>query len=296
MRNEPGEKKSHVKKGGVPEPTNRLRNRHGPMEAQRCLGAKTNSPRMFALVSCFKLSNGQTSFRTDFVQNDVISVRSSILFEVYRGLSHGMHFYIPLHNAREQNAGVLRKHFQKLKLKLKKHLWLKTLKEKVKRITIVKGVCTAYEKSTTAQTNSTNVLHMKRQNMAAAHLWIFHGLIVSMKDDKIQFSSHYTKILPESKAKNKQTKNKQNKSTKQKKPQSKRKAQNQNKNSKLRKNKEQKTTQQSKSTKQKVKHKTTAKAQNKMQSTKQNKKQSTKQKQSKTKNKSKAMQIIKYRG
>ncbi len=33
----------------------RLRNRHGPMVAQRCLRAKTNSPRNFALVSCFEL-------------------------------------------------------------------------------------------------------------------------------------------------------------------------------------------------------------------------------------------------
>ncbi len=30
-------------------------NGHGPMVAQRCLGAKTNSPRKFALVSCFEL-------------------------------------------------------------------------------------------------------------------------------------------------------------------------------------------------------------------------------------------------
>ncbi len=29
--------------------------RHGPMVAQRCLGAKTSSPRKFALVSCFEL-------------------------------------------------------------------------------------------------------------------------------------------------------------------------------------------------------------------------------------------------
>ncbi len=28
---------------------------HGPMVAQRCLGVKTNSPRKFALVSCFEL-------------------------------------------------------------------------------------------------------------------------------------------------------------------------------------------------------------------------------------------------
>ncbi len=55
MRNEPGEKKLRVKEGGAPEHTHRLRNRHGPMVAQRCLGAERNSPRKFALVSCFEL-------------------------------------------------------------------------------------------------------------------------------------------------------------------------------------------------------------------------------------------------
>ncbi len=80
-----GKKKMHVKEGGVPEHTHRLCNRHGPMVAQRCLGAKTNSPRKFTLVSCFELPK-RTWFRPDFVRNDVISVRSSISFEVYRGL------------------------------------------------------------------------------------------------------------------------------------------------------------------------------------------------------------------
>ncbi len=60
-------------------------NLHGPMVAQRCLEVKTNSPRMFALVSCFELPK-RTSFRPDFVRNDVISVCSLISFEVYRGL------------------------------------------------------------------------------------------------------------------------------------------------------------------------------------------------------------------
>ncbi len=49
------EKKMLVKGCWVTEHTHRLRNRHGPMEAQRCLGAKTNSPRKFALVSCFEV-------------------------------------------------------------------------------------------------------------------------------------------------------------------------------------------------------------------------------------------------
>ncbi len=67
-----GKKKSHIKEGGASEHTHRLRNRHGPMVAQRCLGAKTNSPRKFALVSCFELPK-LTSFRPDFVRNYVIS-------------------------------------------------------------------------------------------------------------------------------------------------------------------------------------------------------------------------------
>ncbi len=50
----PPQKKTHFKEGGVPEHP-RLHNRHGPMVAQRCLGAKTNFPRKFALVSCFEL-------------------------------------------------------------------------------------------------------------------------------------------------------------------------------------------------------------------------------------------------
>ncbi len=78
-------KKLRVKEGGAPEHTHWLRNRHWPMVAQRCLGAKTNSPRMFTLVSCIELPK-QTSFRPDFVRNYVLSVRSSISFEVYQGL------------------------------------------------------------------------------------------------------------------------------------------------------------------------------------------------------------------
>ncbi len=49
------EKNLHVKEGGASEHTHRLHNRHGPMVAQRCLRAKMNSPRRFALVSCIEL-------------------------------------------------------------------------------------------------------------------------------------------------------------------------------------------------------------------------------------------------
>ncbi len=84
MTNKPGQKKLCVK-GGAPEHTHRLRNHHGPMVAQRCLGAKTNSLRMFALVSCFELPQ-RTSFWPLFWPDFIMSVRSSISFEVYRGL------------------------------------------------------------------------------------------------------------------------------------------------------------------------------------------------------------------
>ncbi len=50
-----GGKKLHIKKAGVPEHTHRLRNRHGRMVTQRCLGAKTNSPKSslwWAVSSC----------------------------------------------------------------------------------------------------------------------------------------------------------------------------------------------------------------------------------------------------
>ncbi len=141
----------------------------------------------------------------------------------------------------------------------------------MKCITIVKRVCTAYEKSSTAQTNSTNVSHMKRQTWQQ-HTYGFHGFIVSMKDDQKQFSSHYTKILPESKAKKKkkkithtkkkpQTENKAPKTNhqKQKPKKSKRKAQNHTKKSKpTYKNKEQ-TTKQAKKLNKNQKHKTKAK-------------------------------------
>ncbi len=53
-----GEKKMWVKENVFPEHTHRLRNRHGPMVAQRCSGAKTNSSRKLALVSCFELPKG----------------------------------------------------------------------------------------------------------------------------------------------------------------------------------------------------------------------------------------------
>ncbi len=66
-----GGKKLRVK-GGAPKHTHRLHNRHGPVVAQRCLEAKTNSPRKFVLVSCFELPK-QTSFWPDFVWNYVIS-------------------------------------------------------------------------------------------------------------------------------------------------------------------------------------------------------------------------------
>ncbi len=61
------------------------RNRHGPMVVQRCFAAGINFSGKFALASCFELPK-QTSFWPDFVRNDVTSVRSSILFEVYRSL------------------------------------------------------------------------------------------------------------------------------------------------------------------------------------------------------------------
>ncbi len=83
------EKKLRVKEGGAPELTHRLRNRHGPMVAQRCLGAKTNSPRKFALVSCIELPKRtqiERCFGLIFVRNDFISVRSSISFCIYWGL------------------------------------------------------------------------------------------------------------------------------------------------------------------------------------------------------------------
>ncbi len=87
MRNKPGERKLHVKEVVVPEHNHQLRNRHGPMVAQKCLGTKMNSLRKFALVSCFELPK-QTQNKLCFglILNDIISVHSSILFEVYQGL------------------------------------------------------------------------------------------------------------------------------------------------------------------------------------------------------------------
>ncbi len=51
----PPPKKKRTSKKAEFQNTHRLHNRHGPMVAQRCLGAKTNFPRKFALVSCFEL-------------------------------------------------------------------------------------------------------------------------------------------------------------------------------------------------------------------------------------------------
>ncbi len=55
------EKKLRIKEGGAPEHTHRLRNRRGPMAAQRSLGGKTKSPRKFDLVSCFELKMNYVS-------------------------------------------------------------------------------------------------------------------------------------------------------------------------------------------------------------------------------------------
>ncbi len=86
-----GKKQLRVREGGAIEHTHRLRNRHGPMGAQRCLGAKTNSPESFGeLYRTAETNSKQTSFRPDFVRNYVISVHSSISFwSISRPLGHG---------------------------------------------------------------------------------------------------------------------------------------------------------------------------------------------------------------
>ncbi len=73
-------KKSHIKEGGALEHTHRLHNRHGPMVAQRCLGAKTNSPEslLCQLFRTAETNSKLTYFQPDFVWNYVISVCSSI--------------------------------------------------------------------------------------------------------------------------------------------------------------------------------------------------------------------------
>ncbi len=84
----------------------------------------------------------------------------------------------------------------------------------MKRITIVKRVCTAYEKKYYS-TDKYKCFTYEKTNMAAAHLWI-HGFIVSMKDNQKQFSSHYTKILLESQKKSTKQKSHKPKTTQQK--------------------------------------------------------------------------------
>ncbi len=155
----------------------------------------------------------QTVERSNFVSDWFCSKwrHISSFFDFVWSISGPFTWDALLHSTAQRKRTECRcfeKHFQKLKLKLKKHLWLKTLKEKVKRITIVKGVCTAYEKSTTAQTNSTNVLHMKRQTWQQHTYRFSMDLLFPWKMIKYSFSSHYTKILPESKAKKQTNKQK----------------------------------------------------------------------------------------
>ncbi len=73
----------HQKIGGAPERTHRLRNRHGPMVAQRCLEVKTNSPRKFALVSCFKLpKRTQNELRFGLILFEMTSYQFALRFRL----------------------------------------------------------------------------------------------------------------------------------------------------------------------------------------------------------------------
>ncbi len=77
------EKRSGKKKNVFPEHTHRLRNRHGPMVAQRCLGAKTNSSRKLALVSCFELPKGtQNKLRFGLILFEMTSYQFVLRFRL----------------------------------------------------------------------------------------------------------------------------------------------------------------------------------------------------------------------
>ncbi len=235
MRNEPGEKNLTSKKVEFPNPPTDCVIATDQWKL-KMFRSQNELPQNVRFGQLF-----QTVERSNFVFGLILFKMTSYQFVLRFCLKYigAFTWDALLHSTattQENRMQVFWETFQKFKLKLKKHLWLKTLKEKVKRITIVKGVCTAYEKSTTAQTNSTNVLHMKRQTWQQHTYGFSMDLLFSMKDDKCSLAVITQKYCQKAKQKtNKQTKNKQNKSTKQKKPQSKRKAQNQNKNSKPRK-------------------------------------------------------------
>ncbi len=177
-----------------PEPNNRLGNHHGPMEAQgfrsqKELPQKVFFDQLFRLI-LFEITSYQF----------ILWFRLKYIRVFYMGCAFALHC-----TKQENRMQVFWETFSEIKLKVEKALMAQNAK--IKNETHHNSQTSLY--SIWKKYYNTDKFYKcftyEKTNMAAAHLWI-HGFIVSMKDNQKQFSSHYTKILPESKKKKKKKK------------------------------------------------------------------------------------------